>query len=148
MNTKKKLIVATDHRGFELKEYIKNEFSDIYEFIDVGTFTAGRTDYPEFAFKAVEEYQKDKSGNILGAILLCGSGIGMAIAANRFKGIYAGVAWNKEIAMAAKADDNVNFLVLPADFVEIKTALEIIDVWLKTQFKGDRYLERLKQIDR
>jgi Ribose 5-phosphate isomerase RpiB len=87
-------------------------------------------------------YKKADTG-----LLICGSGIGMAIAANRFKGIYAGVAWNPEIAQAAREDDNINMLVLPADYITHLESPAIITAWINAQFKEGRYTQRLQAID-
>jgi ribose 5-phosphate isomerase B len=81
-------------------------------------------------------------------ILLCASGSGMAIAANRYKHIYAAVAWNDEIARICKQDDNVNILVLPSDFVSYESAVNMIDLWLAQEFKGGRYAERIAMLDK
>lgn len=133
---KQKIIIGTDHRGYELKEYLislKNIETYEIEWLDVGTYTKDRTDYPIYAQKIVEEMYKDKSALGIG---LCGSGIGMSIAANRFPKIYAGLAWNVDLARYAKSDDNVNLLVLPADFVSREEAYVMIAAWLTTEFKG------------
>ncbi len=151
MNYSKKIIIATDHRGFALKEYIKtlpeirhekNIFSVAW--VDVGAFTPERSDYPTFAHLAI---QKMHEGLADGIILLCGSGNGMAIAANRFKAVFACVAWNPQIAYQAKTDDNCNVLVIPADYVTQKEIIEIISFWLNAEFKGGRYAQRLALVD-
>ncbi len=137
----KKIILGSDHRGFELKEYIKS-LPGLW--LDIGAFTAERSDYPLFAHQAIQQMHQDK---IEGAILLCGSGNGMAIAANRFKGVFACVAWKAMIAQKAKEDDNCNVLVIPADYVTQQETKEIISCWLNAEFKGGRYAERLALID-
>ncbi len=142
-----RLVIGVDHRGFELKQALLH-YDRIgvhtIDWQDVGTFSPERTDYPQFAHKAV---QKILAGEADGGILACGSGIGIAIAANRFKGIYAGVVWNEEVARSAKEDDNCNMLVLPADFIRIEEAVQLIDAWLSATFKQGRYQDRLEQID-
>lgn len=151
MNQDKKIIIATDHRGFALKEYLKTVptvSSDTTIFsiswVDVGAFTAERSDYPVFAQQAIKKMHEEV---VDGAVLLCGSGNGMAIAANRFKGVFACVAWNPQIAQQAKEDDNCNVLVIPADYVTQKEIIFIISFWLNAQFKGGRYAERLALLD-
>ena len=139
--------IAADHRGFALKELLKYEvaFGDLeVTWHDVGCFSAERTDYPLFAHKIVQALQRKE---ISCAVVLCGSGIGMAIAANRFKHVYAGVAWNPDVARAAKEDDNVNVLSIPADYVDSALMREIVQAWLTAQFKGGRYAERLSMVD-
>jgi ribose 5-phosphate isomerase B len=142
-----KIGIAADHRGFTMKELLKYEVAfgaDEVEWHDVGCFTAERTDYPLYAHKIVHALQQKE---ITCAVVFCGSGVGMAIAANRFKGVYAGVAWNPDIARSAKEDDNVNVLSIPADFVDSTLVREIVAAWLNAKFKGGRYEERLKMID-
>lgn len=144
-----KIAIGADHRGFATKELIKEIVTDIdltpIEWIDVGAFTNARSDYPEFAIKVAHELQKKHADF---GVLLCGSGVGMAIAANRFEGIYAGIAWNDESARLGRSDDNTNVLVIPTDFVTDEEALEILRAWLRTDFKDSgRYKERLKMID-
>jgi ribose 5-phosphate isomerase B len=145
----KRLVIAigADHRGFRMKEFIKNNLSLVrhnIEWIDVGAYNAKRSDYPIFAAKAVSAITK---GQAQLAILLCGTGIGMAIAANRFPGIFAGLAWNNTVARLAKEDDNVNVLVLPSDFITKTTAVQMTKAWLKASFKKGRYAQRIKLID-
>lgn len=138
-----RISIGADHRGYDLKVKIIEHFKDI-QWIDVGTDSKERTDYPIYAKKVCNSILKKEAD--LG-ILLCGSGIGVGIAANRFKGIYAGVCWNAEIAKFAKADDNINVLVLPADFVVPEQAFLSINIWLETEFKNGYYQKRLDMID-
>lgn len=142
-----KIVIAADHRGFQLKKYILtyNILANLkIEWYDVGTYSQERTDYPIFAQKAVESIYQNKAEK---GIIICGSGIGMAIAANRFEKIYAGVVWNEDIARVAKEDDNVNVLVLPSDFINPELAINIITAWLLAKFKDERYAQRLEMID-
>ena len=138
-----KIAIGTDHRGFLHKEFIKKNMSK-YEWNDVGTYDQERTDYPIYAEKVIQLFLNDK---IDCGVLLCSTGIGMAIAANRYKGIYAAVVWNEEIARQSKAEDNINILVLPSDFVSFEQSVLIIQTWLTTDFRGGRYEERLRMID-
>ena len=142
-----KIAIGTDHRGFAHKEFIKQQMPSI-EWIDVGTDSTDRTDYPLYAEKVIEVMGGCfTSDNIDHGILLCASGGGMAIAANRHSYIYAVVAWNLEIARQCKAEDNANVLVLPSDFVTREDAVTMIQAWLATEFKGGRYAERIAMID-
>lgn len=137
-----KIAIGADHRGFLQKQYIIKHVSSI-EWIDVGTDNEERTDYPLFADKVV---QKITNGDAQYGILLCGTGGGMAIAANRYEKIYAVVAWNTEIAIRCKQEDNANILVLPSDYVSDVQAVEMITQWLAQEFKGGRYAERIEMI--
>ncbi len=142
------IAIGADHRGYVLKQTLISyciRFNDTQiEWIDVGAFNADRSDYPLFAIKAVEAM---KSGQATHAVLLCGSGNGMAITANRYVGIYACVAWNKELARLSKEDDNCNILVLPADFINEHDANAMVKAWLQAEFKNGRYLHRIDLID-
>jgi ribose 5-phosphate isomerase B len=138
-----KISIGADHRGFALKTNII-EHGEEHEWLDVGTYSEQRTDYPIFSRRVCEDIL---SGNAECGIVLCGSGVGASIAANRFRGIYAALCWSVAIARLAKEDDNANVLVLPADFVTPDLALSIIDVWLKAEFKGGIYQRRLEMID-
>ncbi|MBD3231423.1 ribose 5-phosphate isomerase B [Candidatus Dependentiae bacterium] len=138
------ITIGSDHRGYELKSAIIKKFEDI-EWIDVGTTSKDRVDYPIFAKKVCENILNTK---IKLGILICGSGVGISMAANRFNKIYAALCWNKDVAKVARSDDKANVLVLPADFISIEEAFAIIKTWLYTEFQGGRYRKRLEQIDK
>lgn len=142
-----RIAIGADHRGFAQKIIILDFFAKEKQHtcIDVGTMSEERTDYPIYAQKAVAMLQAQMVDL---AILLCGSGIGMAIAANRYPHIQAGVAWNREVARLARAHDNVNVLVIPSDFVANEQVMHIVESWLYAEFLGGRYAERLEMIDR
>jgi len=112
---------------------------------DMGTFSPERVDYPIFTLPVVEAIL-DKE--VKGGVLICGSGVGMSIAANRFPGIYAALCWSPEVARAAKEDDNANIIVIPADFVTEAQAHAIIDAWLSYEFKEHEYKERLELLEK
>jgi ribose 5-phosphate isomerase B len=139
-----KIAIGADHRGFLHKEFIKEHMRSI-EWVDVGTHNEERTDYPIFADKVV---QLMLSHTVSAGVLLCASGGGMAVAANRYNHIYAVVAWNDEIAKQSKLEDNANILVLPSDFVSCEDSVNMIDLWLAQDFKGGRYAERIAMIDK
>ncbi len=139
-----KIAIGADHRGFLHKEFIKKHMPTI-EWIDVGTDSDERTDYPIFSDKVVAlifTYE------VTCGVLICGSGAGMAIAANRHKDMYAAVAWNCDVARQCKQEDNANILVFPSDYVSCDDAVMMIKEWLAQEFKGGRYAERLKMIDK
>lgn len=140
-----RIAIGVDHRGFVLKNALLKELLDLVTWIDVGTFSPERTDYPVFAQKVVHLIQ---TGETDCGVLACGSGIGIAIAANRYPHIYAGVVWNEVVARSAKEDDNVNILVLPADCISVDLAASLIRIWLTAEFKGGRYQKRLDMIDK
>lgn len=138
-----KISIGSDHRGYELKTFLKQNLPDIV-WSDEGSFSAERVDYPVFAKKVCDSVL---SGDVERGILICGSGIGMSIASNRKSGIYAALCWNEQIATSAREDDKANILVLPADFVTQDQALSICNAWLSASFKGERYQDRLDMID-
>jgi sugar-phosphate isomerases, RpiB/LacA/LacB family len=141
------IVIGADHHGFRAKAYIKQYvvgIADPIAWIDVGVDTDERADYPLFGHKAC---QMILQGHATHGILLCGTGIGMSIVANRYKGIYAGLAWNKYVAIASKQDDNTNVLVLPSDFISNEQAVQIINAWLAAHFKGGHYQTRIDMID-
>ena len=136
--------IGADHRGFAHKEYIKKAITSL-QWQDVGAYDDERSDYPLFAKKVCEHIA---SGTAHGGVLLCGSGIGMAIAANRYKKIYAGLAWTVEVAQQCKEDDAVNVLVIPCDYVSTEKAVAMIYAWHEAVFKGGRYQERIDMIEK
>jgi ribose 5-phosphate isomerase B len=147
-----KIVIGADHRGFDLKKKIIEtieKFGDKnIEWIDVGCENQERCDYPLYAQKVA---QNILNGEATYGILACGSGIGMALAANRFKGIYAGLCWNRDVAQIAHADDGINVLVLSADLVlpeeNIAIVNSMIDSWFNCTFKEGRYRDRLDMVD-
>ena len=138
-----KISIGSDHKGYELKGEIINHFSD-FEWLDVGTDSTVRANYPVYAKKVCENIL---NSNVDYGILICGSGIGMSIAANRFNGIYAALCWNTDVAKLAKSDDKANVLVLPAEFISTDDVFVIIKVWIDTEFKGGIYQERLDLVN-
>lgn len=138
-----KIAIGADHRGFLHKEFIKKHIPSI-TWVDVGTHNQDRTDYPIFSDKVVDLIL---TCQVDFGVLICSSGGGMAIAANRYKYIYAVVAWNSNIAAQCKQEDNANVLVLPSDFISCDDAVAMIQTWLAQKFKGGRYAERIAMID-
>ncbi len=142
-----RLAIGTDHRGFALKEFLKTRTSiagKTIEWHDVGCFSTERTDYPIYAFAVAEAVLNKKVDY---GVVLCSNGVGVTIAANRCKGIYAGLAWDPTVARSAKEDDNINVLALPSDYMIDDKAVACIEQWLTANFKHDRYEERLAMLD-
>ena len=139
------IAIGSDHGGYKLKEEIKKYLEEKQiEYIDVGTENEERTDYPIYAQKVAEIIQSKKAD--LG-ILLCRSGYGMTVVANKFKGIRAANVTDEEAAKFAKADDDINVITLGGDYLTVNEAICIIRNWIGTEFKGGRYAERLKMIE-
>ena len=138
------IAIGADHGGYKLKEEIKKYFDEKeIKYIDVGTYSEERTDYPIFAGKVAE---KISSGECEKGILACRSGAGMAIVANKFKGVRAANLHGEIEAKFAKADDDINVITLGGDYITINEAICIIRNWLAEEFKGGRYQERLEML--
>lgn len=139
------IAIGSDHGGYKLKEEIKKYFDEKgIEYRDFGTDSEERTDYPIYAKKVAQAVQ---SKECEGGILLCRSGYGMTVVANKFKGIRAASISNEEAAKFAKSDDDINVITLGGDYLTINEAICIIRNWLATEFKGGRYAERLEMIN-
>lgn len=140
------IAIGSDHGGYKLKEEIKKYLDEIgLEYKDYGTYSEERTDYPIYAkevAKAVSTNECDRG------ILICRSGHGMAIVANKFKNIRAANIGSEEEARFAKGDDNINVISLGADYIETSEAIRIIRTWIATEFKGGRYQERIEMIEK
>jgi ribose 5-phosphate isomerase B len=141
-----KIFLGADHAGFDLKTALREHLHHAgHEIEDVGAKSLDEDDdYPLFAYQVATKVLGEEEG--LG-ILMCGSGQGMSIAANRLNGIRAALAWNVESAKASKEDDNSNVLVLPARFINQEEAFKMVDAWLEAKFKSDpKYHRRLDEL--
>ena len=141
------IYIGADHRGFQLKESLKNYLkASGYEVVDVGNDKYVATDdYPDFAALAARKVSLDPENSR--GILLCGSGVGVAVVANKFKNVRSALAFNPEQAAASRNDDNTNVLSLPADFLDEETAKKIAAVWIQNSFSGEeRHQRRLKKV--
>lgn len=140
------IAIGADHGGYKLKEEIKRYFEEKeIKYKDFGTYNEERTDYPVYAEKVSKAIQNKECDC---GILICRSGYGMTVAANKFKGIRAAAILNEESAKYAKADDDINVITLGGDYLSTNESICIIRNWLGTEFKGGRYEERLKMIER
>jgi ribose 5-phosphate isomerase B len=138
-----KIVVAADHGGFELKEMIKGALVAAGEdIVDVGCFSNESVDYPDFAKKATSLILKNECQM---GILICGTGIGMSIAANRDQGIRAANCSNVYTAKMSREHNNANVLCLGARVLEADTAIEMVRVWLNTAFSGGRHQRRISK---
>jgi ribose 5-phosphate isomerase B len=139
-----KIALGADHAGYLLKEAVKEFLSEKeIEFKDFGTFKMDSCDYPEYAFKAG---QAVIAGEADLGILVCGTGIGMSISANKIKGIRAAVVHNEQTAQLSRLHNDANILCLGARILENDTAVKIIETWLNTSFEGGRHQKRLNLI--
>lgn len=136
------LSVASDHSGFDLKTKIIKLFKD-KKILDLGTYGYESVDYPDYAQKMIKTISKNK----FPGILICGTGIGMSIAANRHPSIRAALCFNKYMAKKAKLHNNANILVLGSDIISADDLFDIIDIFLNTKFEpNSRYEKRINKI--
>jgi len=140
----KKVLIASDHAGFSLKkEIIKFLESEKYEIIDCGTDSDLAVDYPDYAHKLSAMI---KIGKATKGILICGTGNGMAIAANKHQNIRAALCYNEEMASLARKHNDANVLTMGARMISIKKAKEIVKIFLNTKFDGGRHKARIQKI--
>ena len=138
--------IGTDHAGFQLKERLVRELKALgYQPLDVGTHSPASVDYPDFAHPVAEMVSR---GEVKRGVLLCGTGLGMAYAANRHPGVRAAVVWSPEIAELAREHNDANILVLPSRFVSEEEGVTILHKWLDTPFEGGRHLRRVEKIEK
>lgn len=140
---KRKIAIAADHAGFEYKEYLKQQLQDEFEIQDFGTHSLESVDYPDFVHPAATSVENGE--NEVG-ILVCGSGQGVQLSANKHLGIRCALAWMPEIAALSKQHNNANMVALPARFVAKEFALEIAKTFLNTEFEGGRHQTRVDKI--
>ncbi len=139
-----KIALASDHAGWELKEEIKKQLSVLkVDYKDFGPYNEDRVDYPEYTEKVCDAI---KTGGFDRGVLICGTGIGMSIAANKVKGIYAALVDNTFSAAMARKHNNSNVLVMPGRLIGKTLADEILKIWLSTEYDGERHDKRLNQI--
>lgn len=139
------IAIGCDHGGYQLKEEIKKYLKEQnIEYKDFGTNSEERTDYPIFAKEVAKSIQNQECHK---GILICRSGFGMSIVANKYKGIRCAACYNDETVKQAKEHSNINILALPADYTNLNEAVKRIRIWLGSEFLGGRYLERLQMIE-
>tara|TARA_B100000282_G_C31483942_1_gene377184 strand:+ start:41 stop:493 length:453 start_codon:yes stop_codon:yes gene_type:complete len=140
----KTVCIASDHAGFYLKEVIKNHLinKNISTF-DLGPFNDQSVDYPDYAKKLANRIKHKKSDV---GILVCGSGTGMAISANKIKTIRAAVCYNLKSTRLCRQHNNANILALGSRLIKKKLSLKLVEIFLKTKFEGGRHLKRIKKI--
>ena len=136
--------LASDHAGFELKEYVKTWLeAKGYTFKDFGTYSTDSCDYPDFAHPLAESVE---SGECYPGIAICGSGEGISMTLNKHQGIRAALCWIPEIAKLSRQHNNSNVLCMPARFISNDEALEMLNIWLDTEYEGGRHQRRLDKM--
>ena len=140
----KKICISSDHAGFNLKEDIKNYLiNKNISIFDLGPFESKTVDYPDYAKKLANRIKAKKSDV---GILVCGSGTGMAISANKIKTIRAAVCYNVKSTRLSREHNNANIIALGARLTKKNLALKLVQIFLKTKFEGGRHLKRIKKI--
>lgn len=137
-----KIAIGSDHRGYKLKEFLKEELKDIASFDDVGTFSEESADYPDYGMKVAEGVS---NGLYERGILICNTGIGMSVVANKFKNVIATLCHDEKTAIASRAHNNSNLLCLPGT-LNGELAIKIVKLWIETPFEGGRHERRFLKI--
>jgi ribose 5-phosphate isomerase B len=144
MNKNEIIPIAADHGGFEMKEYIKEQLVKTgYDVFDFGTYSNDSVDYPDFIHPIAKEINNDtyKLG-----IIICGSGNGAQMVANKYPNVRAALCWSEEITKLARLHNNANILSLPGRFLEKEFAMKLVKIFLNTDFEGGRHEQRVKKI--
>ncbi|MBL4753084.1 MAG: ribose 5-phosphate isomerase B [Flavobacteriales bacterium] len=142
----KKLAIGSDHAGYDLKETLKRYMEEKgFEMEDHGTFSEESTDYPDYAHAVANSVAEDNDVNR--GILICGSGNGISMAANKHAGVRAALCWEPEVAILAKQHNDANIVSLPARFITTETAKDIVDAFMDEEFEGGRHQGRVDKID-
>lgn len=138
------IVIGGDHAGFEYKTHLIKALQVAgLQVEDKGPYSAESTDYPDYAHPVADMVEGNKAA---AGILICGSGNGVCMTANKHKGIRAALCWNEELASLARQHNNANILCIPARFVSEETALKMADVFLNTAFEGGRHENRVNKI--
>lgn len=141
-----KIALAADHAGFEEKEKLKKTLEEMgVAYDDMGTDSCDSVDYPDYARKVGEAVAGGKYDR---GLLLCGSGTGMAIAANKVQGVRAAVAWNEDIAKLSRQHNDANVLSIPARFISQDEVNKIVKAWFSADFEGGRHERRVEKIEK
>ena len=139
-----KIAIGSDHAGYELKEKVKNHLvKQGLEFEDFGPFSEERADYPDYAHPVASAIE-NKNADL--GILICGSGNGINMTANKHQEIRSALCWQEDIAEMARLHNDANIIALPARYISESIALSCIDIFLKTEFEGGRHASRVEKI--
>jgi len=139
------IVIGSDHAGFALKEFVKEYLTALHLNVeDCGTYSEDSVDYPDFGIKVAE---KVSSGEYRRGILICGTGLGMSMVANRFKSVRAALCNDLFSATMSRRHNDANILVMGGRVIGTELAKEIVRVWLETAFEGDRHKKRIEKFD-
>ena len=139
------IAIGSDHGGFELKEQIIENLGMKYDFEDCGTYSSESANYPEIAYKVAKMVSKKEAEC---GILICRTGVGMSICANKVHGIRCALCYNEKIGTLCKEHNNANMIALPADMISIDEAINIIDNWMNAKFLAGRHQVRVDMIEK
>lgn len=139
-----KIVIGSDHGGFELKQQLKQRFADInIDVIDIGNEGLDSVDYPDYAAQVSDKISRKEAD---AGVLVCGTGIGMCITANKFKNVRAAVLYDDFTAKMSKAHNNANVICLGGRTIDPDVAWKLISIWLETEYEGGRHEHRLSKI--
>ena len=139
-----KILIASDHAGFHLKEELKKHFKSEHEFIDFGPNSSDSVDYPDYAHKLSQKISESKDSF---GLLICGSGIGMSMVANRYKDVRAALCLNEKMAQLSREHNNANVLVLGSRLISCEEAIKCLIMFFKSKFEGNRHQARLDKFN-
>lgn len=141
-----KIAIGSDHAGYKLKETLKKFLlKKGYGIKDFGTFSEESCDYPDFGYKVAKAVASKKFDR---GVLVCATGIGQSIVANRFPGVRAALCYNLRCAKLSREHNDANIIIFGARFIKEETVKKALDIWLKTEFQGGRHARRLKKIEK
>ncbi len=143
LSTKKRLLIASDHAGFAVKKQLIETMPQ-FEWVDLGPQDDERVDYPDFADQLARRVLCDGGQGVL----ICGSGQGMAMRANRYPGIRAALAWSEDSARLAREHNNANVICFGARLLPVETIRRLIEIFVSTPFEGGRHVARVEKLDR
>lgn len=140
-----RIAIGSDHAGFEMKEQVRRHLIELgHEVTDHGTHSSDSVDYPDHAHRVADDVA---SGRVDLGLVLCGSGNGVNISANKHRGVRSALAWRPEIAALARQHNNANVLALPARFITMEEGTRIVDAFLAATFEGGRHQRRVEKIE-
>lgn len=144
MEKTKEIVIGADHAGYALKEFLKPKIKDLgYIIIDFGTDSENSVDYPDIIHPLASSIQKNKYQK---GIIICGSGIGVSMVANKYPLVRAALCWNKEITKLSRMHNDANILAMPGRFIDFNEAFEMVKIFMSTAFEGGRHERRVKKI--
>lgn len=139
-----KIAIASDHAGYDVKEQIKKHYGDQYEWLDLGTDSEASVDYPDFGHKLAQAVEQNE---VAKGIIICGTGIGISIAANRHKGVRAALCTNATMAKLTRLHNDANVLAIGARITGFEVILDCVDAFMGTEFEGGRHERRVNKLD-